>query len=283
MSTIVTGEAVALELRTASFVSRGAAAAVDLTVQGLVLYGLVLLVVLGSGVADDAVLAGLLLVVVVGVIVGYPVLVETLTRGRSLGKLALGLRVVRDDGGPESFRQALVRALVGFGEIWLTYGVVALITSMASRRDKRVGDHLAGTLVIRVRVPAAAAPLPQVPPALAGWAAALELAGLPDALALDVRTFLARATQLLPDRRRALGESLAAAVAARVQPPPPGPVPAELYLATVLAERTRRELARLAPPVGYPPHLPAPVPPFPPPAPAPTPSPPPGPGWSLPG
>ncbi len=38
---------------------------------------------------------------------------ETLSRGRSLGKLALGLRVVSDDGGPERFRQALMRALAG--------------------------------------------------------------------------------------------------------------------------------------------------------------------------
>lgn len=270
----MTGEAVALDLRTASFVTRGAAAAVDLVVQGLLLWGLALLVALSAGVADDAVLAGLALLAVVAILIGYPVLWETLTRGRSLGKLALGLRVVRDDGGPESFRQALVRALVGFGEIWLTSGVVALIASMASRRDKRVGDHLAGTLVVRVRVPTTDAPPPQVHPGLADWAASLELAALPDALALDVRTFLARAPHLLPDARRALAESLAAAVAARVQPPPPGPVPAELYLATVLAERTRREIARLAPAVpGYaagpaysPPAYPPPAYPSPPPA-----------------
>ena len=47
------------------------------------------------------------------VFLGYPVAMETLTRGRTLGKMALGLRVVRDDGGPITFRQALVRGLVG--------------------------------------------------------------------------------------------------------------------------------------------------------------------------
>ena len=53
------------------------------------------------------------------IIVGYPVILETLTRGRSLGKFALGLRVVSDDGGPERFRQALMRGLAAVVEIWL--------------------------------------------------------------------------------------------------------------------------------------------------------------------
>ena len=53
------------------------------------------------------------IVAVVLVVVGYPVALETLLRGRTLGKLALGLRVVRDDGGPVGFRQALVRGLAG--------------------------------------------------------------------------------------------------------------------------------------------------------------------------
>ena len=53
------------------------------------------------------------ILLVVAVTVGVPTVVETLTRGRTLGKLALGLRVVRDDGGPITARHALTRALVG--------------------------------------------------------------------------------------------------------------------------------------------------------------------------
>ena len=241
----MTGEAVQLDLRTATFITRATAAALDLVVQGVLLVALVLLVSLSSAVADDAVLSGLALCAVVAVFVGYPVTVETLSRGRSVGKVALGLRVVRDDGGPETFRQALVRGLVGFGEIWLASGAVALVASMVSEQGKRVGDHLAGTVVIRERVPARAGPLPQVAPALVAWAATLELAALPGALALDARTFLIRAPDLLPERRQALAASLAAAVATVVHPAPAGPVPDEIYLAAVLAERRNRELARL--------------------------------------
>ena len=59
---------------------------------------------------------------VVLVLVGLPTLVETLTRGRSLGKIAAGLRVVRDDGGPVRFRHSFVRSLFMLVDFWLTGG-----------------------------------------------------------------------------------------------------------------------------------------------------------------
>ena len=65
---------------------------------------------------------------------GYPAVFETATRGRSLGKMALGLRVVSDDGGPERFRQALFRALAGVIEIWTFAGGPAVICSLLSPR-----------------------------------------------------------------------------------------------------------------------------------------------------
>ena len=49
--------------------------------------------------------AAVLIIFTVMTILGYPVIFESATRGRSLGKMALGLRVVSDDGGPERFRQ----------------------------------------------------------------------------------------------------------------------------------------------------------------------------------
>ena len=66
---------------------------------------------------DAAASAALGLVTSVGVVVGYPLVMETLTRGRTLGKMAIGLRTVRDDGGPIRFRQALVRALLEVVEV----------------------------------------------------------------------------------------------------------------------------------------------------------------------
>ncbi len=207
----------------------------------------------------------------VAVILGYPVSFETLTRGRSLGKMALGLRVVREDGGPIRFRHALVRGLAGIVEFWLTGGAVALITSLASSKGKRVGDFLAGTVVVRERMPTQAAPIAMMPPQLAGWASTLDLARVPDDLALAARQFLGRFQDLAPEVRESMGGRLATAMAGVTSPPPPPGVPAWAFLSAVLAERRRREMARMLPPAGYQPMSPYgghhPVAPQPPPAP----------------
>jgi uncharacterized RDD family membrane protein YckC len=242
---LVTGEAVLLDLRPASFATRGLALLLDLLIQGAVTVGLLLGLppVLGS--LDDAAVSAVLVACLVVVLVGIPVTVETLTRGRSAGKAAFGLRVVRDDGGPVRFRQALVRGLVGAGEIWLTFGSPAVICSMVHPRGKRIGDLLAGTYVVRDRAGAAATPPVTMPPELAAWAASADIGRLPDRLALSVRQFLARAGRLHPDSRARLGTALSAEVARHVAPgPPPGTHP-ERMMAAVLAERRERDLRRL--------------------------------------
>jgi hypothetical protein len=180
--------------------------------------------------------------------VGYPVLWETLTRGGSPGKFALGLRVVSDDGGPERFRQALVRGLAAVVEIWLLLGFPALISSLLSERGKRLGDVFAGTFVIQQRLPARrdAAALPAVSPELALWGAGLEMSGLTDQTAETARRYLARLPELTPAAQAELGERIAGAVRAQVSPLPPPGTPAVAYLSAVLAERRTREHARLA-------------------------------------
>src|SRR4051812_41573917 len=107
---------------------------------------------------DPAVTSAVGLVTVVAVIVGLPVTMETLTRGRSLGKLAAGLRVVRDDGGPIRLRHALVRGLLAVVEIFATLGRVALITPLLNPRGKRPRGPLPGTVGLRGRGGAALGP-----------------------------------------------------------------------------------------------------------------------------
>ena len=277
MSDLVTGEAVMLEMRLAKLASRSLALAIDIAVQLVIL--LVGVLVLSGTVSfvDETLGAALGLVFYLAVIVGYPVAFETATRGRSLGKLALGLRVLREDGGPVRFRQSFVRALIGVVEIWLTFGSVALIASLASSQGRRLGDYLGGTVVVHERVPVRASPMAAMPPQLAGWAAGLDLSRVPDDLALAARQFLARAHELSPPVRDEMGASLAGALARVTAPPPPPGVPVWAFLSAVLAERRRRELTRLAAP-GGPAYLAAPPPPptyagNPPPAAAPPPAP----------
>src|ERR1700722_14772559 len=155
MEEIVTGEAVVLDLPCARFPARILARLIDMAVE-LVLFGIVAILV-GIGAdnnsLDSATVAALILTGLVLVIVGYPVVFETLSRGRTLGKLALGLRVVADDGGPERFRHALVRALAGAVECWALFGGPALITSLLSARGKLLGDVVAGSFVLRECAP----------------------------------------------------------------------------------------------------------------------------------
>lgn len=250
MSDLVTGEAVILELRLAKLPSRALALGIDLVVMAVAFLLLIAVASATLSTVDDALATAVSLVLVLTVFVGYPVTVETLTRGRSVGKIALGLRVVREDGGPIRFRQALTRGLAGFivdfGVFSLFTGAVALITSLASPRGRRVGDMLAGTVVLQERVPVRWAPMVQMPGPLVGWAAGLELSGLPDSVALSARQFLQRAADLDAGVRAGLGHTLAAQVASHVSPAPPPGTPPEPYLAAVLTERRRREEARLA-------------------------------------
>lgn len=149
----MTGEAVVLDLQTAKLPSRALAITLDLLVEfaALFLVSLTLSVTLIG--LDGAALAATLIGLLVFFLVAVPVMVETFTHGRSLGKAALGLRVVRTDGGPVRFRHSLVRGLVGFMELVAMTGVPAVITSAVNVDGKRLGDIFAGTVVVRERAP----------------------------------------------------------------------------------------------------------------------------------
>jgi uncharacterized RDD family membrane protein YckC len=242
VSQLVTGEAVVLDLRTAGVPSRVLATLLDAMVQLVGFFLLTFLVGVAATGSSDAVVAGLSVVVLVLVAVGYPVLMETLLRGRTLGKMALGLRVVRDDGGPIGFRQAITRALLGLfvEKPGITFYAAGLITSLANERSKRLGDLVAGTVVVQERVAAPRQDLVAMPPPLAGWATTLDLSGLRDDLAESARSYLGRWSSLTPSAQDDLGQRIAGAVAAVVTPPPPQGVPPWAYLSAVLAERRRR-------------------------------------------
>jgi len=282
--TLVTGDAVVLDVQIAQLPVRAVGALIDLAVMfvgyilGLVLWALTLTEF------DSSLNAAVLIIFTVLVVVGYPMVFETASRGRSLGKMAMGLRVVSEDGGPERFRQALFRALAGVIEIWMFAGAPAVICSLISTKGKRIGDIFAGTVVISERG-ARAAPPPVMPPQLEWWAGSLQLSGLKPDQAELARQFLSRARQLDPVVRDQMAHRIAAEVIAQISPAPPPGTPPQYVLAAVLAERHRRELARLGAargpygtPVSQPPGW------SPPPAPPPqAPPPPPGPPAPTPG
>lgn len=242
---LVTGEAVALELPPAGLGLRIVSGLIDLAVAALSLVGLGFLLLTATLPHDEALTGTAMTVAIAVVLLVLPTATETLTRGRTLGKWALGLRAVRDDAGAISFHQAFVRALVGVAEIYLLSGVPAFFSALLSPGGKRLGDHAAGTYVVRDRTRVTLPPPPAMPPELAAWAHTADLARLPAGLALAVRRYLASPADGSPVRAT-VGVRLSGQVATHVAPPPPAGTPPDRFLAAVIAGRRERDAARLA-------------------------------------
>lgn len=241
----VTGEAVEIDLPAASLPLRMASGLIDLLVAAVGVTLLVLVLPIDLFAADEALGQAFVIVVLALVMAGVPVTLETLLHGRTVGKLVMGLRTVRDDTGPIGLRHAVIRALAGTVELWATFGGLALLVASTNEKARRIGDLLAGTYVVRDRVGLSLGEPPAPSPALAGWARGADIGVLPDALVVAARQFLLRAPHLTPPARASTGGGLAAAVLERVAPPPPAGAHPEDVLAAVLAERRRRDEERL--------------------------------------
>nr|WP_240969284.1 RDD family protein [Streptomyces sp. HNM0575] len=225
--------------------TRALAVFIDLVLAWAVYLAVSLALLTAVASLDDAALAAVQVALFLLVLVGVPVAVETLSRGRSVGKVLCGLRVLREDGGPVRFRHALVRGAIGVIEIQVFFGVVACAASLISARGRRLGDVFAGTLVVRERVPEpGGAPAPPPPAWLAGSFGELDLSRVPGGLWLAVRQYLMRAGQLDEGVSRSMAEQLAADLVSCTGVPAPYGVPAATYLAGVVAERQAREAQR---------------------------------------
>jgi uncharacterized RDD family membrane protein YckC len=242
---LLTGEAVALDVRPASFLLRSASGAIDFVLYtGALLAALfaVTSLLADSGI-DPALGQALSVTLLVTFWVVAPIVVEVASRGRSLGKLAIGARIVRDDGGAISLRHSVIRGLLGFVEIYSTLGILAFVVSMLNSRSKRLGDLLAGTYSQHERVPQ---PLPfvvGVPPELAGWAQTADVAKLPDRLSRRIVQFLTQADRMTPQTRERLAQELARECAPFVSPLPN--VHPHAFLLGVSAIRRDREYRAL--------------------------------------
>lgn len=244
---LITGDAVMLDLRPTSFAVRMLSAVIDGVLQLVLLVGGTIGVVWAATRVelDDGFIAAGVLTMSVLAYVGYPVLCELLLRGRSVGRVVMGTRVVRDDGGPVHVRQSLIRAVMAMFEIWSTSGAVALTCAVIDRKSRRVGDLLAGTMVIQERMRDLAPQRVEVPASLRDWVLGADVGRLPLTLMQDIRSFLPRATTLNAESRRQLSRDLLRRTLPHVAPaPPPGSDPEE-FLAAVISERSRRDEIRL--------------------------------------
>lgn len=243
---VVTPEAVLLELPTAGVATRSYARMVDLSVQ----LALFMVLSMGLGFVGGTFSSMAILVAASGVLVlfVYPIGLEILWRGRSVGKLVFGLRVVGADGAPEAPRQAVVRGLVALVDVYASLGFLALVGAMFSPSSQRPGDMAAGTVVLRVRGGSGAhTPIAFLPPTgCEAYVATLDVGRLSDEDFSLVREFLLRSSSLGPEARRTLSVELATKVRDRIGHTLPGSFDAHTWLVCVASAHQLRTGGLLA-------------------------------------
>src|SRR4051794_8604498 len=217
---IVTGEAVTPQVRSTSWALRAAGAMIDgLAELGLflaLLYGIAELS--GATHADQAIGTALVVADLVLSFIVAPAVFEIATHGRSLGKFAIGARIVREDGGGIAFRHSFIRSLVGIVELLFTLGSLAAVVGLLNRRAKRIGGFLAGTGSQHERGPRPTANSIGVPPQLAEWAEIADVARPPAPLARRIAAFLVQGPRMTPASRSRLAVELATEAAPFVAP-----------------------------------------------------------------
>ena len=248
---IETPEQVALEFPIAGIGSRFVALLLDHIIQFGTLFVLFLLVVSISAAAGDRgmeklagkwFIAGVIFVVFL-IIWGYFVLFEALWHGQTPGKRAMKLRVIKDAGRQITLFEALARNLLRFVDYMPSLYLAGVITMLANKRNKRLGDLAAGTIVVHERVEAqpllwtgATQPsqglfsAPAAAISIDPWrpATAMQSMFAPDLIALlsrqdlvVIEAFFARALDLSLETRAAMAYRILGEMAAKMRVAPP--------------------------------------------------------------
>jgi len=244
---VLSGEAVAIDVQPLSFFMRALGALIDMLVSWalFLLFLWLRMWLLGAGIIDGSIDGIMNVTAIVVCFVVVPIVIELALRGRSLGRLAVGGRIVRLDGGAAGFRHAFIRALIGVLEIYMTFGAVAILAGAFTARSQRLGDMVAGTYSQRVRTPRLVPLAPVMPQSLTGWAQVADVARMPDRLARRVSQFLQHAERMSPPARARIAHELVVETSRYISPQPVAAHPEQLLIAiTVLRrERERRALA----------------------------------------
>ena len=203
-----------LDLHAAGPGSRILARLIDLFVQGVLMAGVGMLLgrTLGPDTRPGTVIA-LVTVALLVILVVLPIVSETLWRGRTPGKWAMGIRIVTMDGSPISFRHAMVRGVFQLIEVYVPIGLVPLVFA---RRSRRLGDLVAGTFGLAERSfgSVVTATVFTPPWGLEDLVAGLDVSRMTDGQYVFLRSVLLR----LVDMSDAARAHVSGQVAARLEP-----------------------------------------------------------------
>jgi uncharacterized RDD family membrane protein YckC len=234
---IATPEGVDLELTLAGLGSRFIAELIDVVIE--IVLAVAAAVTLGwLGGFGQAALA----IVVFAVLFLYHPFFELLASGRTPGKRTNGLRVVMDGGQPVNLRASAIRNTVRLLDFLPALYLIGSISILVSRRNQRLGDLAAATIVVRERRGSTPmleaswlrAPEP-APPVAATW----DVSGISASELAAVRSFLQRRHELSHDARTHLAAELARRLSPKVAGVQPG-VEGERFLETLAAAKAAR-------------------------------------------
>lgn len=259
--TVTTPEDVDVTMPLAGVGSRAMAAIIDLFVQILLMYVLVMVIGLaagavGAGVAG-AVLAGLMIVVMFAVLFGYNFVTELWFRGRSPGKRALNVAVERDDGLPIDLSASARRNLLRIVDFLPLFYCVGLVSIVLTDRRKRLGDLVAGTVVLQDEQPAPGTGFLLLTPRPAHDWITWDVSGITEDDLLLIRRYLHRRPTLTPAARHDLRDRLATRARARTMG-----VPAQdpdLLLEGIVLAKAQEAFTRHLQLTGQPLHAPGPA------------------------
>jgi uncharacterized membrane protein SpoIIM required for sporulation/uncharacterized RDD family membrane protein YckC len=213
---VETPELVVFSYTIAGVGSRAIAALID----SLICIATIIIIMIGLAIAStrravgatpgvfDAWAAAIFVLAIFCVIWGYYVLFEGLADGQTPGKRLLRLRVVREGGYSVTFGASAVRNLVRLVDIQpIPSYAVGIVTIMFSKSGKRLGDIVAGTIVVREALVREIAPA--AAPVGTGTPPSFDTALTEDEFTVLER-FMERRTSLDEERRAALATQLVA-------------------------------------------------------------------------
>lgn len=154
---IVTPENVELDYEIAGIGSRFLAIALDTIIQWLMIGGI--LSALNMMNLNDlqskitswghSLTGALLIALILVILIGYPIILETVMNGQTVGKRVVNIRVRREGGYALSFWNVLLRNVIRMIDFFPFFYGLGLLTMFFNKKAKRLGDYAAGTIVVK--------------------------------------------------------------------------------------------------------------------------------------
>jgi uncharacterized RDD family membrane protein YckC len=242
--TIETPEQTLLEFEVAGIGSRFLALAYDTLLQILIGIGLLVIFIVAGVALPDAAKSGIwfmAFIVLAGFVLyfGYFAIFEVLWNGQTPGKKKEGLRVIKDSGRPITPAEAIGRNLMRIVDQLPALYAIGICSVLLSRQNKRLGDFVAGTIVVHEKSLLDAKPIWETPPAEQATSAPTTFGSerlSPEEFAL-VEAFLNRRSSLPGDIRFNMAEQIARQIRPKLTLPPGDLLSAEKLLETIVHER----------------------------------------------